>query len=181
MQKILITLLSLCLAGLPFAAQAEPDLVILVRHAEKATDQGNDPGLSEAGQSRAQTLARVLQHSAVSSIYTSHYKRTHETAQALAQAQGITAQVVQGSGADHLQQLLAAVRASMGTVLVVGHGNTVPALAMALGAPAMKDFCESSFSHMLVLRPSSQPGKPAELVQAHYGEADIIKPSADCQ
>ncbi|WP_423015994.1 SixA phosphatase family protein [Undibacterium sp. Di27W] len=177
----MITLLSCCLAGLPVAVQAEPDLVILVRHAEKAIDQGNDPGLSEAGQSRAQALARTLQHSAVSSIYTTHYKRTRETAQPLAQAQGITAQVIQGSGAEHLRQLLSAVRASTGTVLVVGHGNTIPALATALGAPAMKDFCESSFSHMLVLRPSAQPGKPGNLVQAHYGEADMINANADCQ
>lgn len=181
MQKSLITIFVYCTMLFPMLAQAEPELIILVRHAEKATDNPNpaDPSLSEAGQARAQALALALQNAAVSSIYTTQFKRTRETALPLAQARGITPQVLSAKrGAEHIKEVTDAVRASSGTVLVVGHGNTVPAIATALGAPAMKEFCESSFSHMLILRPT---GQNMRVVQSRYGEADTAKPGVDCQ
>ena len=45
------------LTSLAPAALAAPDLVILVRHAEKAAEPGNDPALSPEGAQRAQALA----------------------------------------------------------------------------------------------------------------------------
>lgn len=182
MPKSIITAFACCTMLFPMLAQAEPELIILVRHAEKALDNPADPGLSEAGQARAQALALALQNAAVSSIYTTQFKRTRETAQPLAQARGITPQALSAKrGAEHIKEVADAVRASSGTVLVVGHGNTVPAIATALGAPVMKEFCESSFSHMLILRPSTRIGAGTYVVQSRYGEADAVKPGLDCQ
>lgn len=168
-----------CTMLFPMMSSAEPELIILVRHAEKAVENPADPSLSAAGQARAQALALALQYAGVSSIFTTQFKRTRETAQPLAQARNITPQVLSAKrGAEHIKEVADAVRASSGTVLVVGHGNTVPAIATALGAPAMKEFCESSYSHVLVLRPA---GPDMHVVQTRYGEADTGKLSADCQ
>lgn len=180
MPKSIAILLVLCCSLLsPLKVQAEPELIILVRHAEKAADNPADPSLSVLGQARAQALATALQYSGVSSIYTTQFKRTRETAQPLAQARNITPQVLGAKrGAEHINEVVTAVRASSGVVLVVGHSNTVPAIATALGAPAMKEFCESSFSHMLVLRPTAQG---AHMVQSRYGVAEASSTEASCQ
>ena len=44
----------------PRALFAQPSLVVLVRHGEKATEGGSDPSLSEAGKARAQALADAM-------------------------------------------------------------------------------------------------------------------------
>ena len=43
----------------PRALFAQPSLVVLVRHGEKATEGGSDPSLSEAGKARAQATIRA--------------------------------------------------------------------------------------------------------------------------
>src|SRR3982750_35353 len=58
---------------------AQP-VVVIVRHAEKAANGGNDPDLSSAGRARADTLARILKDSAITAIFTTEFKRTQETA-----------------------------------------------------------------------------------------------------
>ncbi|HEU4586172.1 MAG TPA: histidine phosphatase family protein, partial [Gemmatimonadaceae bacterium] len=54
--------------------------VIVVRHGEKATGQGDDPHLSDAGNARAHSLAHALEHAGVSAVITTQWKRTAETA-----------------------------------------------------------------------------------------------------
>ena len=182
-KKVIYKTLALLLLAMIWQGpvQAEPDLVILVRHAEKATDtdKSGDPGLSVAGQARALALKEALQFSGIGKIITTQYRRTRETAQQIAAATGVTAEVIDARGSAHIGQVVAAVRASSGTVLVVGHSNTVPAIATALGAPAMQEFCESSFSHMLLVRPI---GKSAQFIHAQYGTVDTAATAAkNCQ
>ena len=147
-------------------AWAAPDLVVLVRHAEKAAEPGADPGLSPDGEARAQALARALQGLKVNAILTTQARRTQETAAPLAQTTGVQPQVVQarrGALAEHVRAVADAVRAQHGVVVVVGHGNTVPAVLAALGGPALPDLCETSFHHVFMLRP------PAGWAQLSYG------------
>lgn len=62
----------------PPAAESRPLTTLYVtRHFEKGP--GNDPGLTEAGQRRAQLLAQMLANSGISSIITSELRRTIET------------------------------------------------------------------------------------------------------
>ena len=55
------------------SASAEP-FVVIVRHAEKAAEAGNDPSLSPEGVARAETLATMLKSSKISSIFTTEFK-----------------------------------------------------------------------------------------------------------
>lgn len=72
----------LCFA-LASVALAQP-FVVIVRHAEKATNGGSDPDLSPAGRARGDTLAGILKDAGITAIFTSEFKRTKETAAATA-------------------------------------------------------------------------------------------------
>lgn len=139
-------------AALALPAAAAPDLVILVRHAERGTEPAGDPALTPAGEQRAQALAQALAGAKVNAIVTTQFRRTRDTAAPLAKVLGIQPQVVDAK-AGHVQAVADAVRAQSGTVLVVGHSNTVPAILAALGGPALPELCETSYHHVFVLRP----------------------------
>lgn len=119
---------------------AEAQMVIVVRHAERAdagAAAGNamtaapDPELSAAGKARAQALAAMLKDAGVTAIYTTEFRRTKDTAVPLAEALKITSEVV---SARDQAALIAKIKAhASGAVLVVGHSNTVPAIIKALG------------------------------------------------
>ena len=75
--------LFVCLLAFFFAASvtAQPPVIFLVRHAERAATSGHvpsDTGLSPAGRKRADALARVLQDAQITAVYTTEYKRTRE-------------------------------------------------------------------------------------------------------
>src|SRR5438094_8272600 len=74
-------------------ASAQP-IVVIVRHAEKATDGGRDPDLSLAGRARADELARILKDSGITAIFTSEFKRTQETAAPTATSTHVTPTMV---------------------------------------------------------------------------------------
>lgn len=179
--KPLSVLLPACLltaALISSPAAAMPDLVILVRHAEKAT-QANDPGLTPAGEQRAQALAQALGGLRVNAILTSPARRARDTAAPLAQALGLQPKAVDG-GPDHVKAVADAVRAQTGVVLVVGHSNTVPAVIAALGGPKLADLCETSFHHAFLLQPAAAPAnEPPRWAHFSYGAASVA-PQAGC-
>jgi phosphohistidine phosphatase SixA len=177
----------LLLYFLPLPAWSEPGQVLLLRHAERSAEPAGDPALTPAGQSRAQALASALTHAGVTAIITTEFRRSSETAAALATQLGITPEVIGARGRDtaaHIGAVAAAIRAHSGVVLVVGHSNTVPAIAAALGAPRLQDFCESSFSHFWALTPSAKLGAAPTLLRLRYGAADELPGAgvaANCQ
>ena len=144
----LATVLTLCAAG---GALAQNTTVILVRHAEKVDDSG-DPVLSVAGDARARELANVLADAGVTAILTTQYLRTRQTAAPLGERVGIVPVVVAASGAAHAADVAARVRehAPGGTIVVVGHSNTVPAIIRALGGPAVQ-IADGEYHHLFVL------------------------------
>lgn len=162
-------------AALISSATAMPDLVILVRHAERATEPAGDPTLTPAGELRALALAQALAGLRVNAILTTPYRRTRDTAAPLAKALGIQPQVVDAK-AGHVQAVAEAVRAQSGVVLVVGHSNTVTAVLAALGGPKLQDLCETSFHHAFLLQPALAPPRWA---QFSYG-APSAWPEAGC-
>lgn len=160
--------------AVPTTPPAEPTLVAIVRHAERAGDAGSDPELTPAGDARARALAAALRDGDVQAVIVSNRKRTLSTARPLANERALTPTVVDlGTDlAGHVQAVAAAVRAHPGrAVLVVGHSNTVPAIIAALGGPRMPDLCDTAYSNLFLLSLPADGGTPT-LVRSRYGAAD---------
>ena len=160
------------LAGTAASADAQAS-VILVRHAEKAAEGGTDPSLSALGQARAKALAVALADAHVTAIITTTLKRTFETAQVLAASRNITIEkiAIEGGTAAHVNAIAAAVRKHAGgTVLVVGHSNTVPAIVTALGGPKLPDLCDANYATLFQVVPAAT-GK-ASVIRASFGAAE---------
>ncbi len=136
----LAMLVLVTIGAMVIPAMAEAQMVIVMRHAERADDGASpgtsmtaspDPELSEAGKARAQKLAAMLGDAGVTAIYTSEYRRTKDTAAPLAARTGVSAEVVLARDAAGL---VARIKShTSGAVVVVGHSNTVPAIIKALG------------------------------------------------
>ena len=157
------------------AAAAPPHVVYLARHAEKADDSA-DPPLSEAGRARAAALRERLRGAGIATVIVSDRRRTAETADPLARAVGVSPIVVgtAGGGAAHVSAVADAVRRAWnegrGPVLVVGHSNTVPAIARALGAADAPDICDSEYANLWVV--TARAGAPGVLRRESFGTAD---------
>lgn len=150
-------LLAGLLALLPSAARAgDATVVVIVRHAEKATDDPRDPSLSEAGQARAEALARTLAGAGLDAAYATEFRRTQQTAAPSARAAGLALQVRPAAGSDpaaYGAALRDEVRAlpAGSTVLVVGHSNTVPALVQAFAGQAAAAMPETEYDRYTVV------------------------------
>lgn len=128
----------------PAQKAAESLTFIVVRHAEKATDDSRDPSLTATGQARAIALQQRLQDTPLRAVYSSDFKRTRDTGLPSAQAQGLELKLYDARlPAPALAQQLKQENPS-GVVLVVGHSNTVPDIVAALCActPAAMDETE---------------------------------------
>jgi broad specificity phosphatase PhoE len=133
------------------ASQATPTFV-LVRHAEKATDDPKDPSLSDIGRARAARLAASFTGVPVVAVYATGYRRTQATAQPTAEAHGLPVRTYDaGVPADAFAAELRAAHVA-GTVLVVGHSNTVPAIASALCRCAVAPMREDEFDRRITIR-----------------------------
>lgn len=130
---VIASVLAVVLAGGWLVTSWGSTTVVLVRHAEKLPDD-KDPSLSEPGQARAERLAAMLESASLAAIYVSEARRTQETAAPVAAASDVEPRVVP---AAELKRLLRRLkwRHRNDVVLVVGHSNTVPAIAEGLGTP----------------------------------------------
>ena len=111
--------------------------IIFVRHAEKATEPADDPGLSEAGQRRVAELTRQLVDAdvvaGIDAVYATDYNRTQETARPIADALDLPINTYDASDTETV--LATILKEHKGKIiLVVGHSNTVPMLIANLGA-----------------------------------------------
>jgi len=154
--------------GFEFAKAQSPVVttVILVRHAEKGTDDPKDPELSEAGKQRAQHLAQVLKKIKVDAIYSTPYKRTRNTVAPLAEAKGISVLDYNPSKKEELDMMLQ--KYAGGTIVVVGHSNTVAGSANYLtGKIEFQNFDDSDYDNLLIVT-LIERGKSAKAVWLTY-------------
>ena len=122
--------------------------IFLVRHAEKQT--GNDPSLTAAGHARAQTLAQIMSDKGLTHIHSTDYTRTRETAAPIALQTGLEVRIYDPSD---LTAFAAALRSTPGVHLVVGHSNTTPQLARALGGdPGSAINEQSEYDRLYVIK-----------------------------
>lgn len=142
----------------------EATTFVLVRHAEK--DAGEDPGLSAAGRERARRLAQLLSHRRVDAVYATAYRRTQETAAPVAGTHRIDVRTYDaGADAKPLAERLRAAHAG-GAAVIVGHSNTVPAIAAALCRCEVAPMSEAEYDRLVEV--TIAPDGSATLRQSRY-------------
>ena len=114
--------------------------VYVMRHLQKA--EGQDPALSEEGHANARRLVGFFAADPPRAIYVSTTRRALETAGPLAAKLGVT---VKDYDPRDTPGLVARVKAEAGTVLVVGHSNTVPEIVAQLGGARPADLAETDY------------------------------------
>ena len=119
----------------------------VMRHLEKA--EGQDPGLSEAGRRNAGRLAEWFAGDPPAAIYVSATRRARETAGPLAAQLGRTPKDYDPRDTPGL---IARAKAETGTVLIVGHSNTVPEIVAGLGGARPADLAETDFGDIFRVR-----------------------------
>lgn len=129
-------------------AQGTEAVVYLVRHAEKVDDGSDDPPLSTEGRARADQLARMLGAAGITAVYTTPYARTRATAEPVARAAGVP---VEEYSAEDPQAVVERLRQRGGTLLVVGHSNTLPGLVRLLGGNPGGPISEEEYGRLYQL------------------------------
>ncbi len=133
---------------------AEPTTFVLLRHAEKALEPADDPVLTAEGDARAVRLANMLAGSAgsaVGAVYATDTRRSQATARPLAERVGLEVSAwPPGEPDEVIRELLRRHRG--GTIVVVGHSNTVPAMVAALdGGLEPAPIADDDFATMFVV------------------------------
>lgn len=161
-----IILLILFMVTPVFAADT---VVVVVRHAEKSTDDPKDPSLSEQGIARANKLAEVLKDAGVKAVYTTQYKRTQQTGLPTATQSGLQVEVrpatkenAKSYSSDLLREIQKKHKGQ--TVLVVGHSNTVPEIVKDITGLDVTAIGENEFDRVYLIT----LGKKPRLVSVTY-------------
>lgn len=147
--------------------QAAPktDAVFLVRHAEKTTEK-TDPGLTEAGKSRAIALADRLEDEGITHIHSSDYIRTRDTAAPLAERLGLDVAIYDPRD---LPGMAAKLKTMPGRHLVVGHSNTTPQLTELLGGDGGTPIVEATeYDRLYVV--TMEAGEPVKSYLTRFGQ-----------
>ena len=149
---------ALLLFSILFSANtmAADTMIIVVRHAEKSTDDSKDPGLSEQGIARANKLAAVLKDVNLKAVYATQYRRTQHTGLPSATQAGLQLEVRPANkentktyASDLLKEILKKHRGA--TVLIVGHSNTVPEIVNYLSKVDVTPIGENEFDRLYVI------------------------------
>lgn len=151
---------------------ATPVQIVLVRHAEKV--KGEDPGLTAAGLVWARSLIKLREVFAIKAVYTSDTKRAKMTGEPLAQTLKMTS--IQYKVPIDDEKLLAdfASQYGGGTVVLVGHSNTIPQLInKAIGESAFANIDEGDFSNLFLLHYNPN-GKSRVLQYRYSSEKDLL-------
>lgn len=114
-------------------------------------DGTKDPQLSEQGHRRAKAFAHMFSLLTPEAIYSSNYHRTLSTAKPMAEQKGLSVQVYDPRGQPaFLDKIIKDHRA--GTVVIVGHSNTVPfAVNYLLGKKVVEEMSETEYNKVFVV------------------------------
>ncbi len=164
-------------------------VAVIVRHAEKQGGPGN-VSLTEGGQRRARDLVDVIR-GPITAVYATDFCRTIQTAEPVALAAGVPIHVQTAESGGHascepairaaVEMLPASVdsprklaahvkqRANDGTILIVGHSNTVDELVTGVGGGAVQGLSEGKYDRLFLV--TSRAGQDAgRLFVVRYGE-----------
>jgi len=123
--------------------------IFLVRHAEKVLDGSNDPILTPEGANRADELMYILKHVKLDAIYSTPYKRNRQTVLPTAKNKNLEIQFYKPNERGFIEKVLDAYPG--GTVLIVGHSNTIPGLANELvGYKEFSDLNDATYDNLFI-------------------------------
>ena len=124
----------------------KPTKIFIVRHAEKAGQSG-DPPLTEIGEKRAETLARMLDKSGISVVFSTNTTRTRETVNNYADPRRIGIKLY-----GNISQLANLIKSTYvgKNILVAGHSDTVPSTIRALGVSSAPEI-GNEFNNLFIV------------------------------
>ncbi|HVJ70956.1 MAG TPA: phosphoglycerate mutase family protein [Sphingomicrobium sp.] len=124
----------------PAATTVQPNIYVM-RHLH--TPAGvSDPDLTAEGMKYAQAVSKSFEGDPPNVIYVSSTKRAQQTAAPLAERLKLTPRIYDPRDTP---DLIASVSAETGTVLIVGHSNTVPDIVEKLGGQRPADLTHEDF------------------------------------
>ena len=148
------------------ASSEKVTTLFLVRHAEKASDGSDDPVLAEKGRERADELMYILKHVKLDAIYSTPYRRTQQTALPTAKDKNLKIQQYKPGQKGFLDKVLNAH--SGGSVLIVGHSNTIPLLANELlGDKVYDDLADTTYDNLFIAYVQSI--KQTKIIRMRFG------------
>jgi len=152
--RILVLALLVCMTTVAGHGKAgDHHKIYLVRHAEKLLDDGDDPGLTDAGKQRSAQMARWLDDKGIADIWSSDYRRSRDTAAPLAAELG---QELKLYDPQDLSALARSLRDNRHNALVVGHSNTTPDLARLLCICFVGDMDDTDYDQLIVISVSGE-------------------------
>ena len=135
-----------------FSSIANSYSIYLVRHAEQSNDSKN-PALTVCGKFRAKQLATLLSQTNITQVYSTHFKRTIQTAKPLANQQKIA---IKNYNPKYLEQLSLKLQQHKANTLVVGHSNTIPRLISLLTQKAVAPLSEQDYQQLYQIQVFNQ-------------------------
>lgn len=129
--------------------------IFVIRHMRKG--EGDDPSLSAAGAAEAARLAELLKGRAIAAVFVTPTRRSRETAEPLAKTTGAPIETYDPRDNAALARRVAAIP---GSVLIVGHSNTVPAIVAAVGGTAPGPMTEEDYGRLFAVERAT--GKTVE-------------------
>ncbi|CAN5316908.1 phosphoglycerate mutase family protein [soil metagenome] len=149
----------------------ESNTIYLVRHAEK--DTGKNPSLTKIGKQRAEDLMNLLKDKNITGIYSTDYKRTIETAEALSKLTNVAVQLY---SVDTTTLFIKKIFSSDGNNLVVGHSNTILSFLDSAGIQhKKKNISDNEYDNIFIIKIKN--GKATELSEEKYGEITLADSS----
>jgi len=159
--SVVVFFLFLIVWSLPCLAQRA---IVVVRHADKIDDT-DDAVLSPTGQAQAERLANVLKDLGISTIYTTQFKRTIQTATPLADLLGIKLLAYEQTDVDGVVKEIREKHPKE-VVMVVGHRSTVPRILKQFGASEVVALETSEYDSLFIL--TLPPDQSPTLLHLHF-------------
>lgn len=131
----------------PLGVSAKEFTIYLTRHAEKQS--GENPHLTECGQLRAHQLSQILALEGITSVYSTSYNRTLETAYPTAKLNDVA---IKHYSPKKLDLLAVRILQAKQNVLVVGHSNTTSELADFIAENPLKSIRENEFQYLYQIK-----------------------------
>ena len=134
---------------------AQVPTIYVTRHMRKA--EGEDPSLSAQGAAEAVRLAELLKDRAIAAVFVTPTKRSRETGDPVARATGARIETYDPRDNEALARRAAAIA---GSILIVGHSNTVPAIVAAVGGTPPAAMTEEDYGRIFAVERTT--GKTVE-------------------